>query len=150
MARDPLVTQKIMSAIKSKNTKPELRLRKALWHRGLRFRVNYKMLPGKPDIVFTKAKIAVFCDGDYWHGHNWVLRGLASLEEELSNYSEFWKNKIAGNVNRDKINTASLEAADWCVIRLWESDIDSDVARCVDYIEKAYSKRREEIHHMKW
>lgn len=138
MSRDPAVTSKIMSAIKSKNTRPELLLRKILWHRGLRFRINYKTLPGKPDVVFTKAKIAVFCDGDYWHGHNWVLRGIPSLKDELSGYSEFWKNKILGNIKRDEMNTTSLEAEGWRVIRLWESDINSDVSRCADIIETEY------------
>ena len=68
-----------MSAIKAKDTRPELILRKALWKRKHRYRVNYKKLPGKPDIAFTKYKVAVFCDGDFWHGHNWALRGLSSL-----------------------------------------------------------------------
>ena len=70
-----------MSAVKASDTEPELMLRKALWSRGLRYRKNYRSLPGKPDVVFIRAKIAVFCDGDYWHGHNWALRGLNSLEE---------------------------------------------------------------------
>jgi DNA mismatch endonuclease (patch repair protein) len=109
-----------MSAIKSKDTKPELLLRRMLWRRGLRFRVNYKPLPGKPDVVFTRAKVTVFCDGDYWHGHNWALRGIPSLEDELSTYSEYWKNKIAQNIRRDEANTAALEAEGWRVIRLWE------------------------------
>ena len=77
--RDPNITHKIMSAIKAKDTRPELILRKALWKRKHRYRVNYKKLPGKPDIAFTKYKVAVFCDGDFWHGHNWALRGLSSL-----------------------------------------------------------------------
>jgi len=92
--RDPQVTHKIMSAIPSKNTKPELLLRRALWRENLRYRVNYKKLPGKPDIVFTKYRIAVFCDGDFWHGHNWAIRGLNSLEEELASYSSFWRTSI--------------------------------------------------------
>jgi len=70
MARTPEITHKIMSAVKSKNTRPELAPRRALWSRGLRYKVNVKSLPGKPDIVFTRAKIVVFCDGDFWHGHN--------------------------------------------------------------------------------
>ena len=70
------VTHKIMSAIPSKDTRPEIALRKALWHKNLRYRVNYKKLPGKPDIVFTKQMVAVFCDGDYWHGPFVVLRRL--------------------------------------------------------------------------
>ena len=68
--RDPKVTSKIMSSIKSKNTKPEITLRKALWNKGLRYRKNYKKLPGSPDIVFVGKKVAIFIDGDFWHGNN--------------------------------------------------------------------------------
>jgi DNA mismatch endonuclease (patch repair protein) len=127
-----------MSAVKSKNTRPELALRHALWIRGMRYRVNMKTLPGKPDIVFTRAKIAVFCDGDFWHGHNWVIRGLSSLDEELSRYSQFWKDKILGNIKRDSENTVKLEADGWVVIRLWESDIKADLSKCVDKITNIY------------
>ena len=73
MSRTLEMTHKIMSAVKSKNTRPELALRHALWARGLRYRVNVKSLKGKPDVVFTRAKIVVFCDGDFWHGHNLSL-----------------------------------------------------------------------------
>ena len=83
MSRAPETTHKIMSAIKSRDTRPELALRKELWRRGLRYRKNYKRLPGKPDIVFLGVRLAVFCDGDFWHGHNWAIRGYGSLEEEL-------------------------------------------------------------------
>ena len=138
MARTPEITHKIMSAVKSKNTRPELALRHALWVRGMRYRVNMKTLPGKPDIVLTRAKIAVFCDGDFWHGHNWVIRGLSSLDEELSRYSQFWKDKILGNIKRDSENTARLESDGWVVIRLWESDIKADISKCVDKIIAAY------------
>ncbi|MDR1630493.1 MAG: very short patch repair endonuclease [Oscillospiraceae bacterium] len=138
MARTPEITHKIMSAVKSKNTRPELALRHALWIRGMRYRVNMKTLPGKPDIVFTRAKIAVFCDGDFWHGHNWVIRGLSSLDEELSRYSQFWKDKILGNIKRDSENTVKLEADGWVVIRLWESDIKADLSKCVDKITNIY------------
>lgn len=143
MPRDPSVTHKIMSAIRSKDTKPELMLRKALWHRGMRYKVNYKSLPGKPDIVFTKVKLAVFCDGDYWHGHNWALRGMASLEDELKGYSDYWKNKILGNIGRDQTNTSLLKSEGWSVIRIWESDIKSDVDKCADVIETEYLNRRQ-------
>ena len=71
MSRDSRITHKIMASIPQKNTKPELLLRRSLWHEGMRYRVNYRKLPGKPDIVFTRPKIAVFVDGDFWHGHNW-------------------------------------------------------------------------------
>jgi DNA mismatch endonuclease (patch repair protein) len=127
MRRAPEVTRKIMASVKSKNTRPELALRKALWRQGLRFRVNYKILPGKPDIVFTKTKIAVFCDGDYWHGHNWALRGMKNLEEELAHYSEFWANKIRRNIQRDKEVNRQLTALGWKILRIWESEINKDI-----------------------
>ena len=135
--RDPRVTHKIMSAIPSKDTEPELMLRKALWKENLRYRVNYKKLPGKPDIVFTKYHVAVFCDGDYWHGHNWAIRGLSSLEEELAGYSEFWRKKILGNIERDTKNNRALQDTGWTVIRLWESDIRADINGCVQRIKTA-------------
>jgi DNA mismatch endonuclease (patch repair protein) len=127
MKRAPEVTHKIMAAVKSKNTRPEVALRKALWRQGLRFRVHYKGLPGKPDIVFMKARIAVFCDGDYWHGHNWALRGMKNFEEELAGYSEFWANKIRRNVQRDEEVNRQLIALGWQVLRIWESEINKDI-----------------------
>ncbi len=135
--RDPAVTHKIMASIHSKDTKPELLLRKALWAKNYRYRVNYKALPGKPDIVFTKAKVVVFCDGDFWYGHNWALRGLASLEEELSGYSQFWKEKILRNIERDTRVTEELRDGEWTVIRVWESDIEKNLPDCLSIIEKA-------------
>jgi DNA mismatch endonuclease (patch repair protein) len=138
MPRTPEVTRKIMSAIRSNNTKPEIFLRKALWRRGLRFRVHYKLLVGKPDIVFTRVKTVVFCDGDYWHGHNWAIRGLPSLEAELAGYSEYWRNKILKNVRRDLENTKKLESDGWEVLRFWGSDIKRDVDYYADLIEMHY------------
>lgn len=135
--RTPEVTHKIMSAIPSKDTKPELLLRKALWRENLRYRVNFKELPGKPDIVFTKYHIAVFCDGDFWHGHNWVIRGKNSLEEELDGYSKFWRNKIINNIKRDNKVNNSLYSLGWTVIRFWESEINNDLDSCVRAVKKA-------------
>lgn len=137
MARTPEVTHKIMSAIKPKNTKPEMLLRKALWRKGLRYRVNVTKMPGRPDIVFTKARIVVFCDGDFWHGHNWAIQGIPSLEEELAGYSEFWRNKILGNIKRDKEITEKLTNDGWLVLRFWESEIIADVNRCADIVERS-------------
>jgi DNA mismatch endonuclease (patch repair protein) len=130
-----------MAAVKSKNTRPEISLRKALWIRGMRYRVNVRTLPGKPDIVFTRAKIVVFCDGDFWHGHNWAIRGLSSFEDELARYSQFWKDKISGNVERDIKNTARLEAEGWIVIRIWESDIKNDVSKCASTIIEIHQRQ---------
>ena len=134
----PETAHKIMSAVKSKNTSPEMRLRRALWSEGLRFRVNLKTLKGKPDIVFSRAKLVVFCDGDFWHGHNWVVRGLSSLDEELQRYNEFWRAKILRNVERDKEVTKVLEDDGWTVLRIWESTIKSDLDGCVQLVESTY------------
>ena len=135
--RDENVTHKIMSAIKSKNTRPELLLRRALWKKKVRYRIHYSELPGKPDIVFTKHNVAVFCDGDFWHGHNWAIRNKTSLDEELESYSEFWKNKIRRNIERDEENNKILKAMGWTVVRIWESDIKKNVEDCVTVIEEA-------------
>lgn len=129
--RSPEITHRIMSAVKGKDTEPEVLLRKELWKHGLRYRKNYNKLPGKPDIVFVSKKVAVFCDGDFWHGHNWAIRGLESLEVELSGYSPFWREKILGNVNRDEKNNNLLHEMGWTVIRIWESEIRSDLDGCV-------------------
>jgi DNA mismatch endonuclease (patch repair protein) len=130
-----------MSSIKSRNTKPEMILRRTLWSRGMRYKVNVDFLPGKPDIVFTRVKIAVFCDGDYWHGHNWAIRGLASLDEELELYAPYWKDKILGNIKRDKDNTKLLESEGWQVIRLWESAIKADTDKCANIVIDCYNRR---------
>ena len=132
--RTPEITHKIMSAVKSKDTEPELMLRKALWHTGLRYRKNYKQLPGKPDVVFLRKKVAIFCDGDFWHGHNWAIRGLKSLDEELNGYSDFWRTKILKNIERDEKNNRLLMEMGWTVIRFWESEIRSKLDECVQRV----------------
>lgn len=142
MDRDPRITHKIMSAIPSKGTKPEIMLRKALWCENLRYRVNYNALPGSPDIVFTKAKVVVFCDGDFWHGHNWAIRGKANLQEELDGYSEYWRNKILRNIERDEENNKSLRAFGWTVLRIWESDIKGNLEECVQLVKETLFEQK--------
>jgi DNA mismatch endonuclease (patch repair protein) len=88
-------------------------------------------------VVFVKAKVAVFCDGDYWHGHNWALRGLRSLAEELEGYSPYWRAKIQKNVERDLAATASLEAIGFQVLRFWASEIDNNLSKCLESIKMA-------------
>ena len=138
MSRTPETTHKIMSAVKSKDTRPELALRRELWRRNLRYRKNYDGLPGKPDIVFPRARLVVFCDGDFWHGHNWAIRKNSSLEDELRHYSKEWAEKIKRNVRRDERVNKELEVLGWRVIRIWESDIKADVKRCGDIVEYVY------------
>ena len=126
-----------------KNTEPELLLRRKLWGLGFRYRKNYKKLPGKPDIAFIGKKVAVFCDGDYWHGHNWAIRGYGSLEQELSRYSDFWRDKILRNIARDEKNNSLLSEMGWIVVRLWESDIRDNIDICVEKIYDALDSKKQ-------
>ena len=104
-----------MSGIRSKDTKPELFLRKYLFHKGFRYRKNYKKLPGTPDIVFLKKKIAVFINGCFWHGHE-----NCNLFKLPKTNRSFWKEKIEKNRNRDKTNFEKLDATGWAVFVFWE------------------------------
>lgn len=139
--RDPTITSRIMAAIKSKGTAPEKTLGRQLWAMGLRYRKHYK-IAGKPDFVFIRCKIAVFCDGDFWHGHNWKIRGLKSLDDELASYSEFWQKKIRRNIERDRRVDAELKAAGWTVVRVWESDIKRNVDSVIKKIDRVIRIKR--------
>lgn len=103
-----------MQNIKSKDTEIEVLLRKALWKKGYRFRKNYSKLPGKPDIAFTKYKIAIFCDGEFFHGKDWEV---LKPKLEKSNNSEYWINKIDRNRKRDHEIDQELLFLGWTVIR---------------------------------
>ena len=140
MPRDKETTYRIMSAIKSKNTSPERILGKCLWERGLRYRKHYG-IKGKPDFVFVKAKVAVFCDGDFWHGNNWRLRGMKSMDEELSHYSDFWASKIMRNVARDRQVNEALIRDGWTVLRFWESEIKKNSKRLANKIAAMLRKK---------
>lgn len=113
-------------ASKKIDTKCEVALRRTLWASGYRFRKNFRELPGLPDIVFTKAKLAIFCDGDFWHGRDWETRA-----QKLSHgtNASYWLAKIQRNMERDRINTKKLEETGWKVLRFWESQIKTDLAR---------------------
>ena len=140
MGRDPETTSKIMSSIKSEDTKPEKLLGSAMWGIGLRYRKNYKEVEGNPDFAFPNVKLAVFCDGDFWHGNNWRLRGYDSFEDELDEYSEYWQKKLTRNVIRDKEVNQTLEEEGWTVLRFWESDIKENVDECAKEVYKVYKK----------
>lgn len=130
----PEQRRKNMQNIKSKNTKIEILLRKALWEKGYRYRKNYGVLPGKPDIALTKYKIAIFCDGEFFHGKDWeVLR----LRLEKSNNSEFWINKISRNQERDAEVNKKLLFMGWTVIRFWGDEIKNHTDECVKVVEEA-------------
>lgn len=123
-----------MKRIRAKDTKIEVILRRALWVKGHRYRKNYRKLPGSPDIVFTKYKIAIFCDGEFFHGKDWeVLKPRL----EKSDNSEFWINKISRNRERDDEINKRLLFEGWTVIRFWGNDIKKKTEECVRVIEEA-------------
>jgi DNA mismatch endonuclease (patch repair protein) len=111
---------RVKSRNRSENTRAELQLRKALSSLGLRYRLHVARLPGRPDVVFIRSRVAVFCDGDFWHGRNWRTR-RARLK--AGSNATYWINKIRYNMARDKRQTRELEAAGWSIMRLWETDI---------------------------
>jgi len=138
--RSKELTHRIMSSIKSKDTTPEKILGHELWKLGLRYRKQYK-ITGKPDFVFVRAKIAVFCDGDYWHGNNWRIRGMNSIEEELSRYTPYWANKIKRNIERDQRVNEELENEGWVVLRFWENSIKKNSQECAMEVYRVFQKR---------
>ena len=138
--RDPRITYQIMSRVRSKDTKPELLVRKELWRRGYRYRLHYRKLPGRPDIVFVGPKVAVFVDGDFWHGNAWRVRELDSLADLFPTNTDWWVAKIEGNVRRDERVTAELEADGWTVIRVWESDVLKDLDSVISLIAEVVDR----------
>ena len=119
---------------RSKDTSIEIILRKALWQKGYRYRKNYKKLPGSPDIAITKQKIAIFCDGEFFHGKDWETK-KSKLRE--GHNSDFWINKIEKNMQRDRENDKDLMGLGWTVMRFWGEDIKKDTKECIRAIEEA-------------
>jgi DNA mismatch endonuclease, patch repair protein len=140
MMRDCAVTSRIMKRIPSKNTRPEILLRKELFSRGLRYRVNVRGLPGRPDIVFPRVRLALFVDGDFWHGREWRTRGYKELKDAFKNNVEYWVSKIDGNIKRDRRNTRHLRKIGFTVLRIWASQIEKNVSSAADRVEKALHK----------
>ena len=124
---------KNMQNIRSKDTKIEIILRKALWNHGIRYRKNYKKIPGKPDIAITKYKIAIFCDSEFFHGKDWE-----ELEPRLrkGDNGEFWIKKIGGNRKHDENINQELESLGWTVIRFWGKDIKKNTEKCIKVIDE--------------
>jgi len=116
----------IMRKVRNKNTNIELILRKALFKDGVRFRVKNKLF-GKPDIIISEEKIAIFCDGDFWHGRN--------FRKEADGYKDFWKEKIRTNIERDILVNKTLEKEGWRVLRFWKTEILKDLDKCVDKVK---------------
>ena len=127
---------KNMSHIRCKDTKGEILLRKALWHKGIRYRKNYKALPGKPDIAITKYRVAIFVDGDFWHG-----RDFEKIKNRLDTNKEFWIKKIETNKKRDLEVDNNLSEMGWIVLRFWESDIRGKLNKCIWEIYNYFPKQ---------
>lgn len=110
-----MTRSQVMSRVKGTDTRPEWRVRRYLWRRGLRYRLHARKLPGKPDLVFPSRRIAVFVHGCFWHCHP----GCPNARTPKSRL-EFWGPKLASNVARDRDNAASLEVLGWTVLTVWE------------------------------
>jgi DNA mismatch endonuclease (patch repair protein) len=118
---------KIMSRIRGKNTKPELLFRKALWAKGVRYRVNSKQLPGRPDVSIKKYKLAIFIDGEFWHGYDWDEK-----KSKIKSNRGFWMPKIERNMQRDKEVNQQLYDLGYTVFRFWEKEIKTDLDKCIN------------------
>ena len=116
----PEQRHKNMATIRSKDTSIEVKLRKALWHHGYRYRKNYTALPGSPDIAITKHRIAIFCDSEFFHGN-----------------STYWIKKIVRNMQRDIENEQALRFQEWTVLRFWGQDIMKHTDECVKAVDEA-------------
>ena len=128
--------RKNMQAIKSSGTKIEVRLAKALWAKGYRYRKNCKNVFGKPDIVMGKYKLAVFCDSEFWHGKNWKKNS-----KRIGTNKKFWINKIESNIKRDKKVNRTLKEAGWTVLRFWGDDITRNLEKCVNRIDAVIKQK---------
>lgn len=134
MSRDSATVSNNMRKIHSKDTSIELLLRKALWHKGYRYRKNYKALPGSPDIVLTKYKIAIFCDSEFFHGKDWEI---LKLRLENGKNADFWIKKIERNRNRDYENDKKLLFLGYTALHFWGQDISKHTDECLQTIEEA-------------
>src|SRR5262245_26457349 len=131
----PEQRSRAMSQVKLKDGSLEIMIRSELHRRGYRFRKHVRSLPGSPDVVFPREKIAIFIEGDFWHGYE-----LSKWEHKLS---DFWKEKIHTNIKRDQKNFRKLRKMGWRVVRIWQHQIKRDLQSCVLRIVKAIERSRE-------
>ncbi len=126
-----------MSRIKGKNTSIEMLLSRALWHRGLRFRKNSSHVYGHPDISVKKYRIAIFCDGDFWHGYDWENR-----KSGIKSNTGYWIPKIERNMQKDIETNHVLESMGWTVIRVWEHEIRKNLPDIADMIMRIIAEKK--------
>lgn len=132
----PEQRRKNMQAIKNKDSEIEIKLRKELWKRGLRYRKNVRSVYGHPDLAFIGKKVAIFCDSEFWHGYDWDNR-----KNDIKSRRDFWIPKIERNILRDSEVTKELQSQGWIVLRFWGKEIKKNVARCADIIEQTLEER---------
>jgi len=132
----PEQRRKNMQAVKNKDSKIELKLRRLLYQKGYRYRKNHTKVYGSPDIVFTKQKIAVFCDSEFWHGYNWQER-----KKDFKSRTEFWVPKIERNMQRDMEVNEQLQAEGYIVLRFWGKQIEKTLDDVVTEIESVIKSR---------
>lgn len=132
------VSSGIKKRVRAKDTTPELLLRRAVWGQGLRYRLHGRDLPGRPDLVFTRARVAVFCDGDFWHGRDWAQRRRRLRAGANASY---WLDKIRSNRARDRRVNRALTALGWVVLRFWETDIKADPERYARQVARAVTRK---------
>ncbi|HFC8540532.1 TPA: very short patch repair endonuclease [Neisseria lactamica] len=136
----PEQRKKCMQSNKSKGTKPELVLAKAMWALGLRYRKNSGSIFGKPDFSFKKYKVAVFVDGEFWHGKDWEQR-----KAEIKGNREFWIAKIERNIRRDREVTGRLKAEGWTVLRFWSNDVVKNTTCCAEKVKEIVRARGSDL-----
>ena len=134
--KQPISRSENMRRIRSTETTIEVKLRKALWAKGYRYRKNCKNVVGKPDICFVGKKVAVFCDSEFWHG-----KYLSEGKYIPKTNKEYWIPKIQRNIERDKEVNISLKNEGWIVLRFWQKAIEKDLANCIMRIETALIER---------
>jgi len=128
---------KIMGKIRGRDTKPELAFRKALWHAGYRYRIDYGKLIGKPDIALKKHRTVIFIDGEFWHGKNWEER-----QHNIKSNRGFWIPKIQRNIQRDREVNHSLREMGYTVFRFWEGEVKKELDRCLEQVLDHLRKSR--------
>lgn len=130
--------RKRMSKVHLKNGKAETILAKRLWQAGYRYRRNYKNLPGSPDIALTKYRVAVFVDGEFWHGENWEER-----KTKLKHNREYWIEKIEENMARDKRVDGQLQEMGWITIHFWEKQVLKHTDECLKSVLELLKKKND-------
>lgn len=141
--RDPDVTKAMMAAVRNRENRAEVRLRKALWAHGFRYRLHHRGLVGRPDIVLTTHRAVIFVDGDFWHGRALAEGGDAQLRQVIrGSRFDWWRAKLAKNLARDTLVSETLRNEGWQVIRIWESELTADFERTVERVIRQIQPRR--------